>query len=119
LYCPKCDVKFTSDIRQCPACNIMLVDSQPHLLGPGDELVELFSTPDAALLMVIKSMLESARIPYMIQGEEGLRVFPLSLSTGFFNTSAYDAVIRVRLEDLPDAKKLLEESVAPPESEES
>jgi hypothetical protein len=82
-------------------------------IQPEDDLVALFKTPDIALLMVVKSLLESAGISYMVQGEEGLHVFPLSFSAGFFNPSAYGAVIRVRREDLPDARKLLEESVPP------
>lgn len=113
MYCPKCKTEYSESASKCPTCGAALVDSLENPIQPEDDLVALFKTPDIALLMVVKSLLESAGISYMVQGEEGLHVFPLSFSAGFFNPSAYGAVIRVRREDLPDARKLLEESVPP------
>ena len=82
----------------------------PEVINPQDTLVELLRTPDIAHLMVVKSVLEGSDIPFLVQGEEGLHTLPLSLSGGFFNTSAYGAVIRVRSEDLADAQRLLEDT---------
>ena len=79
--------------------------------------VDLFRTSDIALLMVIKSLLESAGIPFSVQGEEGLHVLPLSFPGAWFDPSAYGAVIRVRKEDLADARKIIEDTVALPDDE--
>ncbi len=78
--------------------------------------MDLVRTPDLALLMVMKSLLDSAQVPYVVQGEEGLHAFPLRLAGWFFNTSAHAAVIRVREQDYADARTLIEETV-PPSSE--
>jgi hypothetical protein len=73
----------------------------------GDELVEVLRTTDLTQLTVIKSLLESAALPFAVQGEEALRMLPLG--GGFFNPKAHAAVLRVRREDLDEVRKLLEE----------
>jgi len=118
LYCPKCKAEYSHDITQCAVCEVSLVDSLTSAIEPEDEPVELFKTPDIALLMVVKSVLESAGIPFWVRGEEGLHLFPMSLSGGFFNTTAYGAAVLVRREDLPDASKLLAGTAANQEGDE-
>ena len=113
LYCPRCKVEYGAGMSRCPACAAALVDATAASIEPDDELIDLFKTADIALLMVVKSVLESSGIPFMVQGEEGLHVLPLNLARGFYNTSAYGAVIRVRRKDLADAQKSLEETVPP------
>lgn len=114
MYCPECGAENGEGAVQCAACGASLADLPAEVIGPEDDLVDLVKTPDGALLMVIKSVLDSARIPYVVQGEEGLHAFPLTLAGGFFNTSAFCAVIRVRSRDFTDAKNLLELTVPPP-----
>ena len=80
------------------------------------DLVELLRTTDTARLMVIKSLLDSEEIRYMVQGEESLRVFSVGISGGLFNPSAFCAILWVRREDLEDARLLLQEPV--PEEQE-
>jgi hypothetical protein len=118
LYCPKCKAEYSHDITQCAVCEVSLVDSLTGATEPADEPIELLKTPDIALLMVVKSVLESAGIPFWVRGEEALHVLPLSLSGGFFNATAYGAVVLVRREDLPDASKLLAGTAATHEGDE-
>jgi hypothetical protein len=113
LYCPKCKTEHRESISECPTCGAALVDSSKNATEQETDLVPLFETANIGLLMVVKSVLESAGISYMVQGEEGLHVFPSSFSAGLFNPSAFRAVIKVRRKDLSDAQKLLEESVPP------
>jgi hypothetical protein len=113
LYCPKCKTECSESVSRCHTCGAVLVDSLESTVEPENDLVTLFKTPDIGLLMVVKSVLESAGISYVVQGEEGLHVFPLGSSAGFFNPSAFGAVIRVCRKDLSDARKLLEETVPP------
>jgi len=110
LHCPKCKTEYTQSTSKCPTCGTALVDSSANAVEQEDDLVPLFETSNVGLLMVIKSVLESAGISYTVQGEEWLHVFPTSFSAGLFNPSAFGAVIRVRRKDLPDARKLLEET---------
>jgi len=74
----------------------------------GAELVHLLTTPDIAHLIVIKSVLESAGIPFLVQGEEGLHQIPVSMAMGFFRADAFGAVVRVHRRDLEDAQVLLQ-----------
>ena len=41
------------------------------------EMVEVLRTTDAGLLTVIRSVLDAADIPYIVQGEAGVNLFPL------------------------------------------
>jgi hypothetical protein len=118
LYCLKCRAEYSHNITQCAACKVSLVDSLTSAIELKDELVELFKTPDLALLMVVKSVLESAGIPFWVRGEGGLHLFPMNLSSGFFNTTAYGAAVLVRREDLPDASKLIAGTAANQEGDE-
>ncbi len=118
MNCPECGAELGNDAVRCAVCGADLADSPAGGIDPEEDVVDLIKTPDIALLLVIKSVLDSARIPYVVQGEEGLHAFPLTLSGGFFNPSAFAAVIRVRRADFPDAKRLIEETVPPqPETE--
>lgn len=97
--------------------NLLLMDRQqdggestvPESGGKmADELVPAVSTSDLTELAVLKSLLESAGIPFSVQGEEGLRLLPFG--GGFFAPNAYAAVLHVRSEDLEAVRKLLETS---------
>jgi hypothetical protein len=112
LYCPHCQRNCGNEASRCDACGAALVDPAPDGIEPEDELVELCRTPDAGLLLVIKSVLDSAGVPYLVQGEAAL-----GLTTGFFHPEAYSAIVRVHSADLPDARALLESGGAPPDSE--
>jgi hypothetical protein len=111
VYCPKCNLESDADPfpSLCAVCGTILAASRT-VESEGETWVDVLKTTDIALLMVIQSVLRSADIPFMVQGEEGLRVLPLN-SGGFFNTSAYGAVVRVKSRDLDDARRVLEEAV--------
>jgi hypothetical protein len=113
MFCPKCHAAFPDGPLQCSSCGVDLVAGPENGNVTTQELVDLLTTPDVALLAVVKSVLDSAGIPYVVQGEEGLRTFPLGMTGGFFNPSAFAAVIRVRRRDYPDAQCLLAETADP------
>ncbi len=73
--------------------------------------VELLQTHDLAELGLAKSILASADIPFLVDGETSLGLFPLT-TPGFFGKRGLGAVVRVRREDLEEARALLEEAVA-------
>ena len=81
---------------------------------PNEDPVVLLRTTDVALLMIIKSLLDSAEIQYMVQGAEDFRMLPLGSPGGFFGPSALGAAIMVRREDLADARQLLDQCAAHP-----
>ncbi len=113
MFCPTCRISFPDGQLQCSSCGVELVADPEDEIETAEELVDLFATPEVALLSVVKSVLDSAGIPYVVQGEEGLRTFPLGMTAGFFNPSAFAAVIRVRRRDYADAQSLLAEAADP------
>jgi len=109
LICPRCGNEI-DDLPRCPHCGTAPEEGNPPEVDTAESrLVDLLRTADVAYLAVIKSVLDSAGIPYLVQGEEGLRLIPVSTSLGFFRPDAFGAVVRVRREDLADARSLIEE----------
>jgi len=72
-------------------------------------LVPLLSTTDIGYLAVVKSLLESAGIRFVVQGEEGLHLFPITMSGSLFRSQALAATVLVCREDEEDACRLIEE----------
>jgi len=71
--------------------------------------VELFRTTVPAKLMVIKSVLDSAEIPYLVQGEENLHLLSWGISGSLFQASSLCAILFVQHEDLESAKFILDD----------
>ena len=69
--------------------------------------VELLQTSDLGELQLVKSLLESAEIPFTVEGESVLQTLPVR-TPGFFKGRGLAAVVRVRPEDLEEARELLE-----------
>ncbi|SYZ72990.1 conserved hypothetical protein [Candidatus Zixiibacteriota bacterium] len=76
MFCPKCHYEYEIGITECPDCGIKLVAELP----PDDEidyteLVTVFTTGDAGLFMLAKSILEDAGIDYYAKGEKTKELF--------------------------------------------
>lgn len=81
--------------------------------GPGEseaEWVELLRVREPARLSILRSVLESAEIEHQVVGEQVQGLFPMA-TPGFFLDRGMGAVIRVRPEDLDDARQVVEEQV--------
>jgi hypothetical protein len=71
------------------------------------ELVAVFDTSDPALLPVVKSLLQGADIPFLVQGEEAMAMLPVGEISGPFSRGGLAARIMVRGEDAEAATELL------------
>jgi hypothetical protein len=80
-----------------------------HIMDTSDDFVELFRTTDPARLMVIKSVLDSAEIPYLVQGEESLWQLSWGISGSLFQPSSLCAILFVPPKDLESARVLLDD----------
>lgn len=74
------------------------------------DLAELLQTSNLGELQLVKSLLDSAEIPYAVEGESVLQTLPVS-TPGFFKGRGLAAVVRVRREDLEEARELLSTEV--------
>ncbi len=71
------------------------------------DLVAVFDTSDPALLPVVKSLLQGADIPFLVQGEEAMSMLPVGEVLGPFTKRGLAARIMVRPEDSEAATELL------------
>ncbi len=77
------------------------MDDQPA------DLVAVFDTSDPALLPVIKSILQGADIPFLVQGEEAMSMLPVGEVIGPFTKRGLAARVMVKPEDAEAATELL------------
>jgi hypothetical protein len=68
----------------------------------------LLETADVALLPIIKSVLDAAEIPYVVQGDEALGLLPLTGVGRMFSHLPVSATILVPAERLEEARALIE-----------
>ena len=105
MYCPKCRSEYREGIVHCADCDVSLVETQSP--ESHDELVPVFNTADAALLPIIKSVLDAAGIPYLVQGEEHLGLFPLGRFATGVSKRALGAIVHVPADRADEARDLL------------
>ena len=108
MFCPECRAEYRDEIESCPDCEVQLVAALPPE-DPDADLVPVFETADVSLLPVVKSLLASAEIPCVVQGEEALSVLPVGRWGAGISQSGRGlaATIRVEKGRARDAEELL------------
>jgi hypothetical protein len=121
MYCPECRAEYREGIEVCPDCEVQLVPTLPPE-EPAAELVPVFETADVSLLPVVKSVLDSAGIPCVVQGDEALGVLPVGrwgagISQSGRGLAATILVDRGRAEEAEELLRPMAEGDLPEESE--
>ena len=108
MYCPDCRAEYREGVEACPDCEVRLVVELPPE-GPDEDLVAIFETADVSLLPVVKSLLDSAEIPFVVQGDEALSVLPVGRWGAGISQSGRGlaATIRVDKARAQEAEELL------------
>ncbi len=82
MWCPQCKSEYVQGIFRCPECDIDLVDRLPEetetekpIIDKDAQFVEIMNTYDAAVLTLVKSILDDIGISYFIQGEHSVYVY--------------------------------------------
>jgi hypothetical protein len=77
--------------------------------GPpaGPDLETVLETADLAMLAVVKSLLESAGIPYVVQGDQALGLIPLSGPAFGTTRPPFQALVLVPKEHAAAAREIL------------
>jgi hypothetical protein len=91
---------------------VMMDEQAPD---PTIELVAVFSTGDAGLIAVVKSILEGEGIDYLVRGDGVQDLFGAGRLTAGFNYITGPAQFLVRRADEERARELLSELAAAPE----
>jgi len=97
MYCPDCRAEYRDEIESCPDCEVQLVAVLPPE-DPDADLVPVFETADVSLLPVVKSLLASAEIPCVVQGEEALSVLPVGRWGAGISQSGRGLAATIRVE---------------------
>jgi hypothetical protein len=109
MFCPECGDEYREGFEKCAYCDVPLVHELPtEDAAPQEEMAVLLKTPDVGKLAIVKSLLESAGIPYVVQGEDAVSLFPTAYSSGFFNPEAHGAEVLVPGPDVEAARQVLQ-----------
>ncbi|MGH9380918.1 MAG: putative signal transducing protein [Thermoanaerobaculia bacterium] len=109
MWCPRCGAEWREGITTCPDCDVPLVDSPPEPSRDDAELISVFETSDADTLPVVKSALDAAGIPYLVQGDEAFGLLPAGGVSGFFGKQGLGVAILVPADRADEARELLAE----------
>ncbi len=132
MICPKCRAEYVPGITVCFDCGVDLVDAvppsepkkdrsdpqprwleyaEPHGAPPARfSLVTVFVTSDAGLMAIAQTILESAKIPLVIEGHTHAALFGPGPMSGYL--PGHPAALRVAAQDADDARALLTELIA-------
>jgi hypothetical protein len=111
MFCPSCRSESRPGFTRCPDCDVELVESLPPEDHEAPHYVEVLETADPALVPFLRPTLESAGIPFLIEGEEGLGLFPIGLGNTRFDSAGLAVRVLVPEERVAEARELLENSV--------
>ena len=109
MYCPECEAEYRQGIVECPDCDVALVEALPPADHPESRFVPVFETAEVALLPLVKSLLASAGIEFMVQGDEALGILPIGRFGGGFTAQGHGLAAMVHVEEqrADDALELL------------
>lgn len=109
MWCTSCGGEFVENVRMCPDCGTPLVSERPLDVEDGDEFVQVFQTADASLLPVVKSVLDGAGIPHIVQGDEAQGLYPFGSLGGGSDNRLLAAVVLVPASRREAAEAVLRE----------
>ena len=78
MFCPECGAEFREGIEKCADCDVALAPEPPPV---PEAYVTVHETSDPAVVPVLKTVLESAGIPYRAIGEGTMDLFPFPSET--------------------------------------
>jgi len=117
MFCPRCGAEYREGFDRCADCGVALSAAPPPAPDHGGpELVALLETADVGFLPVLKSLLEGAGIPYVVQGEEAMGLLPIGALGSGPKHRALAAIVHVPADRLEEARALLESESADAES---
>jgi hypothetical protein len=112
MFCPKCGCEYRAGFTRCADCDVDLVDETSTVdieIAEWKELVTIAKISDYAFLLVAKSVLQDAGIPYLAKNEGVQDLFGLGrIGTGF-SIVAQPVELQVPRELVDDAIQLLDE----------
>ena len=112
MFCPKCKAEYRDEIKECADCKVPLVEQLPPEKCEGQpdaKLVSVYKTGNKGIILLAKSILESAEIYSYAKGEGIQDLFALGQFGTGFNPLVGPIEILVHEKDAEHAKELLSE----------
>jgi hypothetical protein len=110
MFCPECGLTYEEGISHCMDCEVALVDEPgeegDEEAGEEAEFVPILEVTDVAAFALVTSRLEEEGIPWFVQSEP-----PGGLPAGTPAAAATAAIIYVAENRLPEARRILEETI--------
>jgi hypothetical protein len=132
VICPKCRAEYVPGVTVCFDCDVDLVETLPPLDSEKDRLdreprrpeyadphgapperfslVTVFVSSDAGLMAIAQTILESAKIPLVVEGQTRQALFGPGPVSGLLPGGP--AALRVAQQDADDARAMLAELIA-------
>ncbi len=115
LLCRSCRKSYAEGAI-CPQCDEELVPPDPaDGTDENAELVAVLRTSDSNLMPVVKSVLDAAGIPYLVQGDEAMGLLPLGPFGGGVFSGVLGASVLVPRNRAEEARDLLDSFEQPDE----
>ena len=86
-------------------------------MNPDDTLEVVFETIDPAEVAIIKSLLESSDVPFLIRGEDEYDAFRGALRGTFYNPRGRPVEFLVPADMADDVRRLLDGGSDPPDTD--
>jgi Putative prokaryotic signal transducing protein len=132
VICPQCRAEYVPGVTVCFDCGVDLADAlappeptkdrsdaEPRRPGHAEpaaspperfSLVTVLVTSDAGLMAIAQTILESAKIPLVVEGHTHAALFGPGPISGYL--PGHPAALRVAAQDADDARGLLTELIA-------
>jgi hypothetical protein len=110
--------EYRPGVECCPACGAPLQEAPPEEQGPTQKRgrvqvrdnsppVSVFSSSDPAEVEIVKSILQGAEIPFVLEGMESFSAFRAGHAAHRFNPRGGEVVFVVPAERVEEARALL------------
>ncbi len=86
-------------------------------MNPDDTLEVVFETIDPAEVAIVKSLLESSDVPFLIRGEDEYDAFRGALRGTFYNPRGRPVEFLVPADMADDVRRLLDGGPDPPDTD--
>ncbi|MBS4021891.1 MAG: DUF2007 domain-containing protein [Dethiobacter sp.] len=114
MFCPKCGDEFIPRVKECPDCNVSLIEKVPKTETNSNpeyvELVTVLVTRDMGELMIAKSLLEAEGIYCFAKGEKIQNLFGYGSLGAGYNLLVGPVQLQVADADANDARAILGKS---------
>lgn len=113
MFCPECESEYVDGVTECPECEVALTDSLPGAATVQErdpltaEPAVAFTSYDAGLVAIAKSILQSSGIEYGVIGEEVQDLFGYGRFPTGGNVLMGPIKLIVAADDAADATALL------------